>query len=472
MNFPLTPTSRLLRGTLIALGVALFAPGICMAGEDLARTSDHWPGFLGAGASELHSETIPLQWSPEENLKWKSPIPGYGQSSPVISDGRVFVTSAEGESKQILHVVCTDLTDGKTLWTHSAKSSFPEANSVYISRAAPTPVVDPAGVYAYFESGDVVALTPDGELRWQKSLSTDYAKPTNEFGLSASPVQTDQHMIILIDDPGKAYLVALNKSDGGEAWKADRTARTSWSSPALVQIDGQPQVVCSSAGSVDGYNAATGELAWTVTDVGGNTATTPLDAGNGRFLIAASPGRQGENSELAKKSNGLITVQRSRNEWLTEFVWKTPNATPSWASPVIYQDLAYWVNRVGVVYCLNAATGEEVYTQRIKQSAWATPVGVGNHLYVFGKDGLTTILAAGPEFKVVAENSLWSEVAPPVNNTPTAEETSEERRRGAAMFARPTLYGVAIVDGAIVCRTGSQLFCVGSPAVAAARLSQ
>ncbi|MEZ6128442.1 MAG: PQQ-binding-like beta-propeller repeat protein [Planctomycetaceae bacterium] len=462
---------RAARDTLIAIGIVLFTLYACLAEERPVAASDRWPGFLGAGASELKPETIPLSWSPEHNIAWKMPLPGYGQSSPVVDNGRVFLTSVEGDNKQTLNVICLNLTDGMTRWTHTAESSFPEKNSVYISRAAPTPVVDSSGVYAYFESGDVIALTLDGAIRWRKSLSTDYAKPTNEFGLSASPVQTEEHVIILIDDPNKAYLVALNKSDGSPAWRTDRTARTSWSSPALVQIDGQALVVCSSAGSVDGYSAATGELLWTVTDVGGNTATTPLDAGNGRFLIAASPGRQGENSELAKKSNGLMKVKRSRNEWIAEFVWKTPDATPSWASPVVHQGLAYWVNRVGVVYCLDAETGDEVYTQRIKQSAWATPVGVGEHLYVFGKDGTTSILAAGRDFRVVAENSLWSDDTPPINNVPAAEETSEERRRGAAMFSRPTLYGVAIVDDSIVLRTGSQVFCVRSQN-AAAGLSQ
>ncbi|MCA9086470.1 MAG: PQQ-binding-like beta-propeller repeat protein [Planctomycetaceae bacterium] len=455
----------------MALGIVLFVFYACQAGESSRTVSGSWPGFLGAGASPLQPASVPRTWSPDENIAWTAKVPGYGQSSPVIIDKRVFVTSVQGDQKESLHVVCLNLADGRQIWTHQETSGFLEKNSVYISRAAPTPVVDSSGVYAYFESGDVIALTLDGAVRWRKSLSTDYAKPTNEFGLSASPVQTDEHVIILIDDPATAYLVALNKSDGSQAWKTDRTARTSWSSPALVQIDGQAQVVCSSAGSVDGYSAATGELLWTVTDVGGNTATTPLDAGNGRFLIAASPGRQGENSELAKKSNGLMEVKRSRNAWIAEFVWKTPDATPSWASPVIHGGLAYWVNRVGVVYCLDADSGDAVYTHRIKQSAWATPIAVGEHLYVFGKDGVTTVLAGGRDYQVLAENSLWSDDAPPVNNVPTAEEESEERRRGAAMFSRPTLYGVAIVDDSIVMRTGSQVFCVRSQNTAAS-LSQ
>jgi len=93
-------------------------------------------------------------------------------------------------------------------------------------------------------------------------------------------------------------------------------------------------------------------------------------------------------------------------------------------------------------------------------------VGLGDHVYLFGKDGLTTVLAAGDEFKVIAENELWNEDQLPVNNTPNAEEDTEERRRAAAMFSNPTVYGVAIVDGYIILRTGSQMFCIHTPVVA------
>ncbi len=419
-----------------------------------------WPAFLGSGASEVSADTIPLQWSPDQNMAWKATIPGYGQSSPVIYGTTIYVTSVDGESKEKLHVAAYDLDTGKQTWDSVTESTFPEKNSVYISRAAPTPVVDATAVYAYFESGDVVAVSHAGQVKWRQSLTTQFGKPSNEFGLSASPVQTAELVIILIDDEAASYLVALNKSDGSTAWKTDRTARKSWSSPGLVLIDQVPQVVCSSAGTVDGYHAITGQQLWTFTGVGGNTATTPLDLGDGRFLVAASPGRSGENSELAKKSNGLMTVRHDGDAWTAEFAWKTADATPSWASPICHNGFAYWINRVGAVYCLDVATGATVYTQRIKQSAWATPVGIGEHVYVFGKDGMTSVLKAGPDFEVVHENRLWNEDAPPVNNIPTAEEQTEERRRGVSMFSQPTLYGAAIVDGAIVLRTGSMLFCV------------
>ena len=228
----------------------------------------------------------------------------------------------------------------------------------------------------------------------------------------------------------------------------------------IVPVGEAQQVVCSSAGSIDGYDPKTGKQLWTYDEVGGNNKTSPIPAGNGEFLIGASPGREGDNNELAKKSNGLFVVKQQGDDWEPQFAWTNASPTPSWGTPIVYQGNAYWVNRVGVVYCLNAKDGESVYTSRIKESCWATPVGIGDRVYFFGKNGVTTVLKAGNEFEVLAENELWTEDNPPVNNVPTAEETSAERRQGVAMFSRPTLYGAAIVNGYLILRTGSQLYCL------------
>ena len=420
-----------------------------------------WPGFLGAGASEVEPASIPLKWSPTENVAWDASLPGHGQSSPVIWGDKVFVTSIEGDNKETCHTLCLSLSDGSILWDHKHTSTSPDPNSVYISRAAPTPVVDGQHVFAFFECGDLVALTHDGKEVWTKSLSKEYGKFVNKFGLSGSPIQTESSVVVLIVDEGPSYLVSFAKADGKILWKTDRTSRTSWSSPALLMIDDEPQVVVSSAGSIDGYDPATGKQLWTFGEIGGNTATTPLAAGPNQFLVAASPGRSGENAEGARKSNALVKVSKDGDNWKVEKVWIAAEATPSWASPFIHQGLAYWVNRVGVVYCVDAATGEQKYAQRTKQSCWATPLALGDRIYFFGKDGITTVLAAGPEFKELAMNELWPADTPPTDNgAPKPDETSAERKQASAMFSGPTQYGVAAVSGSLLIRVGSHVFCI------------
>jgi outer membrane protein assembly factor BamB len=432
----------------------------------LAMTGDPcWPGFLGAGRSEIDPATIPLVWSPEKNIAWKAALPGDGQSSPVIWGKHVYLTSVEGAEKEKCHVIALKLADGSIAWQHTLASSDPVKNSLYVSRAAPTPVADEQGIVAFFESGDVMAVGHDGQVRWQRSLSADYGKFKNKFGLAASPVRTERAVIFLVDDEGPSYLAALDKRDGSLLWKTDRASRVSWSSPALIEVNGKQQIVCSSAGSIDGYDPDTGNLLWSFGDVGGNTAATPLDLGNGTFLVGASPGREGEGAraEDAQKSNFAMKIEAAGDKFTPRIVWQTEQARPSFGSPMAHAGQAYWVNRTGVVYCFDAASGALRYTERIKQSCWATPLGVGDRVYFFGKDGLTTVLAAGPKFEILSENQTWNPDDVRPDTEVAAAEEDGERRRAAAMFSGPTLYGVAAVDGYLLLRSGQALYCVESP---------
>lgn len=444
---------------LIVLGNSMFAT---VPNEPAGSNSGrgNWPGFLGAGASPVDEETIPVEWSPEKNVAWKAKIVGDGQSSPVVWGETIYVTSISGEMKDQVHVSAYDLREGGLKWQKDFESSYRVKSTLYVSRAAPTAVADATGVIAYFESGDVVALGHDGTLRWVKSLTKLYGEPKNKFGLSASPVQTADSVIILIDDEGPSYLVSLRKADGEVLWKQDRTSRVSWSSPALVPIDGRMTVVVSSAGSVDGYAAESGELLWSETDVGGNTSSTPMPFGDGLFLVGASPGREGGDRVAAsKKSNLAMQVSFKEGKAVPTVLWRNESVTPSFGSPVVYRDHAYWVNRVGVVFCLDAKTGEQKYTHRMKQSMWATPLGVGDRVYFFGKDGLTTVLATGPEAKVLGENQLWGEEeAVPETKISTGE--TEQQRQAAGMSSGRIQYGVAAVSGSLVIRTGDRLYCV------------
>lgn len=436
---------------------------LCCLMMALATGDDQWPGFLGPPSDDLNVETLPLEWTPDENVAWKLELDGYGQSSPVIFGEQVFVCSVDGPNKEDLVVSCFDLKTGEESWEKRLASTNPEKSSVYVSRAAPTPVVDAKGVYVYFESGDVFGLSHSGEQLWSRSLSKDYGKPTNEFGLSASPVQDEKRLYILIDDPEKSYLVSLNKESGVTEWKSDREPRTSWTSPSLMTLDGKVQIICSSAGSVDGYDPESGEQLWTYTDVGGNTGTTPTQATSNGMLTGASTGRSGENSEMARKTNGLLKVSHQQGSWEVSYEWTNPALSTAWASPIAHRGYGYWVNRTGVLYCVDLVTGEQQYAERLDQTAWATPVGIGERIYVFGKEGVTSVVQAGAEFKLLAENKLWTDEKPPVNHVPEVEEADEQRRQSQAMFSKPTIYGVAIADSSIVIRTGSQLFCIRKP---------
>lgn len=445
------------RAKKLAMALAVLGFGAMSAqAEDTA-----WPAFLGAGAKGIQADKLPVTWQPDKNLKWSLVLPSHGQSSPVAWNDKLFVTSVEGPKKDKYHVVCVGTNEGKQLWQQTINNSTPVENSLYVSRSAPTPVVDADRLVTYFESGDCVAWSHTGEKLWQRDLAKDYGPFEAEFGLGASLCQTNDLVFVLLEHKGPSCLVALDKKSGQTAWKADRSPRMSWSSPAIVQVDGKPHVVVSSLGSVDGYSAETGKQLWTMTDVGGNTGVTPTDIGDGKFLIGASAGRQGESSEAAKRSNGLIQVSRNGSDFVAKKVWFNEEASPSWASPIVHQGLAYWMNRSGVVYCIDAATGATVYTKRTKQSCWATPFAIEDRIYWFGKDGVCTVIAAGRDFNVLGENNIWPEGALAPDELPVKQESTPEKQAGAAMFSGPTVYGFAIAGDKMVVRIGKQLFCIG-----------
>lgn len=394
-----------MRRTLLTLGILLCLGQVTTA-EDTPDRPERWPGFLGIGATGIDPATLPLEWSPTSNVSWQTELVGTGQSSPLIWGSTVFVTSINGTMKEDCHVTALALADGRKLWDYKMESAQPVRSNYFQSRSAPTPAVDGDRVYAFFETGKLVALKHDGSEAWVRNLVEEFGEFEVRIGLASSVAQTADSVFVLVDHEGPSYLLAVDKATGKTKWQTERFSRQSYASPIVLDICEQPQVVVSSAGSVDGYDPITGIQLWTMEGVGGNRSTTPLPFGDSRFLISASPGMHDEQLDKAKASNFAMQVVKTDNGYETKVLWKADKAMPSFGSPMVHQGLAYWVNNVGVLYCFDAETGESVYTKRSGQLCWATPLGLGDHIYLFGKDGLTTVIAAGRDFKIVAKNEL------------------------------------------------------------------
>ena len=281
----------------------------------LASARADWPSFLGGAQRGKIDVALPLKWSSDSGVTWTADLPGHGQSSPVQVGDHVYLTAVDGPNKETNLVLAYDLNSGKELWRYESQSGLPVKNDVYTSRAAPTPVADADGVYAFFESGDLVALNPAGEVRWKRSLIDAYGKYAGRFGLGGSPAQLADRIFVLADNDGPSYLLAVDKKSGETIWKTDRSSRTAWSSPMIVMVEDQPQIVVSSGGSVDGYDVDSGEQFWSFDDVGGNTVASPVPFGDASFLVGASPGRSGENAEGAKQSNMAMQIKKENSSF-------------------------------------------------------------------------------------------------------------------------------------------------------------
>ena len=468
-------------------------PGLAAswAGPASAAPASHavWAGFRGDGSSSTLAADLPLRWSPDRGIAWKVGIPGYGQSSPVIWGESAFVTSVNGAGKESLLVHRVDLAEGKVCWTKSMNASMKGRNNPMMARAAPTPVVDADGIYAFFESGDLVAFSHSGADLWRLSLVEMGIEPKNNHGLGCSPAQTADRIILLIDHAGPCFLAAIDKKTGKMAWKADRPQRSSWTSPVAARVRDREVVLVSSAGAVDAYDAVTGSLLASQEGLTGNSIPSPTVIGSSVF-IGAGENRMKPDLEASRRSNCRLELVEDSGKFSFRKTWEGTKAISHHASPVTCGNQVYLIDKNGILFCLDRDTGKEVFSKRLPNHQWATPISANGKLFLFGKDGVTTILKAGPEWNLVANNRLWSEQDFQKRKDADVLKAKEEEAKNPPRSSGPTgrpgrggpgggpplppaeleptrasavgdvVYGAAAVSGCILIRTGTDLYCV------------
>lgn len=402
---------------------------------------------------------FPTSWSPQD-VRWTADVDGYGQSSPAVWGDAAYLTSVIGENKETLQITCIDLATGKTRWAYSTPSTFPTQSGPMVSRAAPSPVVDAAGLYAFFESGDLLMLDHAGKLVWKRSLQSDHGTFVNKFGLSATPAQTADRLFVLLDHSGDSSLVGIDKASGTTAFVSDRGKRAhSWSSPAIIRVGQAPLVVCSSVGSIDAYSTA-GKLLCSYSKVGGNSVATPYDLGDGEFLVSSLIRPADGPSENALVSNLLAKIVNQGDDYAIEVKWVADEARGSFSSPVKQNGFVYFINPQGILFCLDAQSGKQHYAKRTPSGAcWATPFPVGDRLYLFGKDGTTSVIRVGETFDIISEgNRAWpADADAETNDQPPAP------RPGAGPASGPTLYAAVPTSDGFLIRRGDRLYRIAPP---------
>ncbi len=406
-----------------------------------------WSSFQNQGQLVQDQATLPSTWSADQGIAWQAKIIGYGQSTPVVGNDLIFVTSTSGENKEKYHLTAFALESGTQVWTVEFPNPTPTPNNAYVSRAAPTPVVDKQGIVCLFEGGIVAAVDFSGKVRWQKNLVADYGPIVSRHGIGGSVEQNAELAFVWIERDAEPYLLAVNKQTGQEQWKVAGLGATSWSTPRLIPVNDGFHLVCSASGLVAGFDPSTGQKLWELRDVSGNTTATPIPAGNARFVLGASEGRGEEATGNAAESNGLVQINATADGYQAAFVWRAKKATSSFGSPIVAGDRVYFVNRTGVIYCLDAKTGEELANLRGKAgSIWATPLVANNRLYLFGKSGVTSVYSLGDRLEPLAENTLW-QAAPAAG-------------AGPGDFSGPVLYAGVAAEPYLLLRRGDVLYAV------------
>ncbi len=390
--------------------------------ESAGRTGvTRWPGFRGGRDTNVsRAARLPLTWS-DDTVTWRTTTPGFGQSSPVIWDDTVFLTSLEGPMKENIHVTALDLEDGSERWRRRFDAAEALEWNDYVSKGAPTPAVDGERLYAFFDSGDLMALTHHGDTVWHRDLSADYGTVGGNHGVGNSVLLTDHAAVVLQTRRTYSYLLAVDRLTGDTVWKTDREPGVAWSSPVLAP-DGD-EIVVSASGRIEGFDAETGDLRWSFSGFRGNHVPSPTVTGD--LVIVGG---------MAVEAN--LALRRGRTGALdrTDVAW-TAGSASNFASPFAYRDCVYWVNPAGAARCLAPDSGTVHWTHRLPASTWATPLGHDDRVYFFTEQGVTQVLRASTGAPEVLSTNHLSVDAP--------------------------VTGFAAVDDAIVIRAGTEVIRVG-----------
>ena len=365
-----------------------------------------WPRFRGPGGSAKSDEKqLPVNWSSQENIVWKTELPGHGTSSPITSGNKVFLTcysgygldeSDPGDQQNLLrHVLCLDRTSGKVLWTDEVAPKLPEQEyqgfQALHGYASSTPATDGERLFVFFGISGVRAYDLSGKPLWQTSLGTK----THNWGSATSPVLY-KNLVIVNSSVENGSLVALNKADGSEVW---RTAgmRSSWNTPVLVDVPGgEQELAISVKGQILGIDPDTGDLLWSCSGIDDYVCPSVVAE---KGIVYAIGGRSA--TALAVRAGGQGDVTESHRLWIAK-------AGSNVSSPVVHEGYLYWVSDRGVAHCLDAKTGEILYQERLPNAGrvYASVTLGDGKLYAVTREKGTFVLAAGPEFKLLAQNDL------------------------------------------------------------------
>ena len=393
-------------GVLALCALHLLAPATI---AQSARGTD-WAQFRGPGAlGRSDAKKLPLKWSDEQNVAWKTDLPGPGASSPIVLGQRIFLTcftgfatsSREpGEMTNLKrHLLCLNLADGKIIWNTAVPAEMPEQARIREDHgyASSTPVADAERIYTFFGKSGVLAFDHGGKQLWQ----TKVGDKLNGWGSATSPVLY-KNLILVSASIESESLVALDRKAGKEVWRAN-IGNESWHAPVFVTApDGTTEVVAAKNGRGVAFNPETGAALWNAkTGIPWYMCPTPVAQDGMVYVI----GGRTPNGALAIRAGGRGDVTDSH------VVWKL-NKGSNVPSPILHEGHLYFAHEnLGIVYCVNAKTGEVVYEERLEPSPgqiYASPVVADGKIYFTGSGGRTIVIAARPKFDRLADNTLES----------------------------------------------------------------
>ena len=409
--------------------------GTLMLAALAAPSAENWPQWRGPLLNGLSGEkNLPVRWSKTDNVTWKLALPAFSASTPIVWGDRVFLNVAEGGD---LFLWAVDRTRGVAVWKRRLAGGNMQARKQNMS--SPSPVTDGKNVWAMTGTGILKAFDFDGNEIWMRDLPKDYGRFGMQYGYGASPLLYEDSLYIPIlhgfrtSDP--SYVLRISKANGRTVWRVERRTQARYESPdayttpALLQYGTATEIVVSGGDVVTGHDPATGKELWRASglnptnDSSQRVVASPFVFGD----IIFTPSR--ERPMLAFKAGGRGDVTTSH------LLWSFGNG-PDVPTPATDGTYVYLVNDRGIMWCLEARTGREIYgRKRLPPATYSGSLVVADgKLYITNEDGVTVVAKAGPSFEILAQND----------------------------FDDYTLSSPAISDGQLFIRTAKFLYCIGA----------
>jgi outer membrane protein assembly factor BamB len=384
-----------------------------------SHAAENWPQFRGpTGDGRVDAPGLPTEFSDSQGAAWKTPIHGKGWSSPVVWGSQVWLTTATEDGTE-LSVVCVDKATGKVLRDEVLfRVATPQFCHKFNSYASPTPVIEEGRVYVTFGSPGTACIdTKTGKKIWER---TDFV--CNHYrGAGSSPILWKNLLIMNYDGSDFQFVVALDKNTGKTVWKTDRSVdykdldgsgqptgegdfRKAFATPTIVELGGKPILLSSGAKAHYAYEPETGKEIWRVEELAQHSASSRPVIGHGMAFIQTgfSKGQllAVKLPELSRAGEKPIVLDE------TALAWRQKKSVPNKPSMLLIDDLLFMIDDGGIASMLEAMSGTELWRERVQGNYSASPILANNRIYVCSEEGKVAVLAAGREFKQLAESTL------------------------------------------------------------------
>jgi len=346
-----------------------------------------WLNFRGPnGSGHAPDITTTVGELSDQTLAWKVALPGRGLGSPIVVGEKVFVTAASGPEQQQLHILCFSAKDGAPLWERRFWATGRTMSHSKTNVAAPTPASDGERIYALYSSNDLICVDLNGNLVWMRGLTLDYPNASNSLGMASSPLVVGDTLVAQIENDSESFAAGFDLLTGVNKWKLERPKSANWTSPTVLQKDGEAIVALQSSDGILGLLPSTGSSVFTVP---GAASTIPSSAASG--------------DELFIPSNGLTLVKLGATGEEPKKVWNQSTQRPGTASVLVTGEKLYLINNAGVLTCAKRASGEVLWEVRLKGPFSGSPVAGGDgKLYIFSEQGVGQVVDPSGETGVIS----------------------------------------------------------------------